>query len=471
VSSPSLVDLGIAEIAAGYRNRSWSPLDVTRASLARIEATDSHLHAWVMVDGELALAAAEEATQELAAGIDRGPLHGVPFGVKDIFDVAGMPTRCGSAARTDAPRAPADAVSVRLMREAGAIVLGKTTTQEFAAGVISAPARNPWDTDRSPGGSSGGSAAAVAVGACLGALGSDTGGSIRIPAAACGVTGFKPAFGALSTAGVYPLSWSLDTVGPLARTVSDTQLLWNALAGQTRPLEEGAVLDGSSTHRTWRVGVPRDFFLTALQPGVVAAVEHAVAALRAQGVTIVECGWPEAAAARACAFIINRAETAAVHESLALNDPDRFQLLGPELRLRIAAGRSLPTATYLRALRAREAIRDSMCALFRQHEINAMLVPTLPTVAVLAESPLIEDTGRDESVGAGHTRLTMPFNATGQPVLSLPVGFDERGLPIGVQLAGLAGDEVTLFQLGALLEFALDVTSRRPTLLRLEEAQ
>lgn len=470
MSTASLVDLPIAEIAAGYRDRSWSPLDVTRQALSRIDTTDPVLHAWVLVDGEAALAAAAKATQELTAGFDRGPLHGIPIGVKDIFDVAGMPTRCGSAALADAPPAASDADSVGILRAAGAIVLGKTTTQEFAAGVISAPARNPWDIGRSPGGSSGGSAAAVAVGACLGALGSDTGGSIRIPAAACGVTGFKPAFGAVGTGGVYPLSWSLDTVGPLGRTVGDTRLLWDTLAGPAPSPKKSSILEESSTDGSWRVGVPRDFFFTALQPGVAVATENAVSALRAQGVTIVDCCWLEAAAARACAFIINRAETAAVHETLAVNDPQRFQRLGPELRLRIAAGRSLSLGVYLRAVRAREAIRDSMYALFREHSIDAILVPTLPTVAVAAESPVIEDTGRDESVGAGHTRLTMPFNATGQPVLSVPVGFDDRGLPVGVQLAGLAGREATLFRLGARIESALDVISQRPTLPRSEES-
>ena len=168
---------------------------MTAAALARIEATESQIHAWVSVDAQRALAAARAAEHELRTGIDRGPMHGIPVGVKDIIDVVGFPTRCGSAARADAPAASQNAYPVAMLVNGGAVILGKTVTQEFAAGVLSPPARNPWDPDRIPGGSSGGSAAAVAVGACLGALGTDTGGSIRIPAAACGVVGFKPAYG------------------------------------------------------------------------------------------------------------------------------------------------------------------------------------------------------------------------------------------------------------------------------------
>ena len=218
-TASDLLELNIQELGAGFRQKRWSPLEATRASLARIETTEPQLHAWVEVDTDRALASAAQAEREIASGQDRGPLHGVPIGIKDIYDVAGLPTRCGSEARADAPAATASAPSVAWLQAGGAVVLGKTVTQEFAAGTISPPARNPWDPARIPGGSSGGSAAAVAIGACYGAMGSDTGGSIRIPAAACGVTGFKPAFGELDVAGVFPLSWSLDTVGHIARTV------------------------------------------------------------------------------------------------------------------------------------------------------------------------------------------------------------------------------------------------------------
>jgi aspartyl-tRNA(Asn)/glutamyl-tRNA(Gln) amidotransferase subunit A len=456
-----LLELGIREIGAGLRRGDHSPLDVTRAALARIEATEISINAWVLVDETSALAAAAHAETELLAGDDRGPLHGIPVGVKDIFDVAGWPTRCGSASRADALPARADAWAVSKLRQAGAIFLGKTVTQEFAAGVISAPARNPWDPDRVPGGSSGGSAAAVAVGACLAALGSDTGGSIRIPAAACGVCGFKPLFGQLDVTGVYPLSWSLDTIGPIARTVDDTWLAWRALVAVP---ERTVELDDL---RDVRVGLPRTFFLDWVQPEIAMATETAVTLLEQRGATVIETPWLEAAAARALAFIINRVETAAVHERVALDEPERFAGYGTELRLRIAAGREIPATAYVAALRARETVRDAMASLFAMHQLDALLTPALPTTAVLASSPTIEETGREESIGAAWTRLTMPFNATGQPVLSLPCALDRRNLPIGMQLAGSPGTEQKLFRIGAALEEAVGWRTVRPPLLTL----
>ena len=451
-SGSTILDFGIRVIGDGFRRRSWSPVDVVQAALERIGSSESDLHAWVLVDADQALSAAQQAQRELRAGTDRGPLHGIPVGIKDIFDVAGWPTRCGSAARDDAAPATASALSVQTVIDGGAVILGKTTTQEFAAGTISPPARNPWDPGRIPGGSSGGSAAAVAAGACLGALGSDTGGSIRIPAAACGVTGFKPAFGALDVAGVFPLSWSLDTVGPIARTVDDAWIMWNELSGNS-PASAAPRLIGDDRPR--RIGIPRSYFFDSLHPDVRMAVETALETLRNAGVEIVETPWPEAAAARASAFVINRVETAAVHERVATEDPQRFARYGADLRLRVAAGRTVSATLYLKALRARVVLRDSMARLFAECGIDAVLAPTLPTTAVEADRLVIDGTGLEESVGVAWTRLTMPFNATGQPVLAIPCGLDQEGLPVGIQLAGIPGHEQALFETGALVESAL----------------
>ena len=459
MSGRELPNLGIGDVAAGYRAHTFTPVEVTRAALDRIAATDPLIHAWVEVAATQALADAATAERELSAGIDRGPLHGVPIGVKDIFDVAGMPTRCGSAARSDALPAARDSAAVATLRQAGAIVLGKTVTQEFAAGVISAPARNPWDPSRVPGGSSGGSAAAVSVGACYAALGSDTGGSIRIPAGACGVTGFKPFFGQLDTAGAFPLAWSLDTVGPIARTVEDAAIVLDVLTG-TSPASLGdRSPDYAASLHGLRIGVSRPFFFDWVQPGVLASVEEAIDLLRGLGATVVDSPWAEAAAARACAFIVNRVETAAVHERVAIDEPARFARYGPEIRLRIAAGRDIPAALYLQALRSRESIRDSMAALFAKHRLDALLAPTLPTTAVAAAEPVIAGTGREESIGAGWTRLTMPFNATGQPVLAMPIGRDSTGLPVGIQFAGRPGEERALFRVGCVLERAIGLAT------------
>src|SRR5215216_3511795 len=285
-SNTSMLDLGIRAVGDGFRRRMWSPVEVVQAALERLASTEPELHAWVLVAADQALRAAAQAEQELMTGTDRGPLHGIPMGIKDIFDVAGWPTKCGSAARDDEASATANASSVQALIDGGAVILGKTTTQEFAAGTISPPARNPWNPSRIPGGSSGGSAAAVAVGACLGAMGSDTGGSIRIPAAACGVTGFKPAFGQLDVAGVFPLSWSLDTIGPMARTVDDTWVMWNVLSNSDVDVTAAPALGREGRPR--RVGLPRSFFFDSLHPDVRAAVNAAIERLRGAGMTIVE---------------------------------------------------------------------------------------------------------------------------------------------------------------------------------------
>jgi aspartyl-tRNA(Asn)/glutamyl-tRNA(Gln) amidotransferase subunit A len=453
-SDRSLLDLGIRAVGDGYRRSLWSPVEVVHAALERIKSTEPKLHAWVLVDPDQALRAAAQAEHELVTGTDRGPLHGIPIGIKDIFDVAGWPTRCGSAARDGVAPATANAPSVQRLIDGGAVILGKTTTQEFAAGTISPPARNPWNPSRIPGGSSGGSAAAVAVGACLGAMGSDTGGSIRIPAAACGVTGFKPAFGHLAVGGVFPLSWSLDTVGPIARTVDDAWMMWKVLSGDAGGVVATASPDQNDRPR--RIGVPRPFFFDSLHPEVRVAVETAIERLRDAGMTMVDTPWPEAAVARASAFVINRVETAAVHEGVAIAQPERFAQYGADLRLRVAAGRTVPATLYLKATRARAVVRDSMARLFSEYGIDAVLAPTLPTGAIDADRLVIEGTGLDESVGIAWTRLTMPFNATGQPVLAVPCGLDSNGLPVGIQLAGIPGQEAALFETATFVERALD---------------
>jgi aspartyl-tRNA(Asn)/glutamyl-tRNA(Gln) amidotransferase subunit A len=460
----SLLDLSIRAAGDGFRRRLWSPVDVVRAAFERIEATEPELHAWVLVDPDQALRAAAQAERELMTGTKRGPLHGIPIGIKDIFDVAGWPTRCGSAARDDIAPAKTNASSVRALIDGGAVILGKTTTQEFAAGTISPPARNPWDPSRIPGGSSGGSAAAVAVGACLGAMGSDTGGSIRIPAAACGVTGFKPAFGQLDAAGVFPLSWSLDTVGPIARTVDDAWIMWKVLSSDDPT--DMARLAPDLIEKPRRIGIPRPFFFDSLHPDVRSAVDAAIETLRHAGLTIVDTPWPDAAAARACGFVINRVETAAVHERAAVEDAERFSRYGADLRLRVAAGRTVPATVYLTATRARAVFRDSMARLFSEHGIDAVMAPALPTGAIEADRLVIEGTGLDESVGVAWTRLTMPFNATGQPVLAIPCGLDGAGLPVGLQLAGIPGQETALFETALVVERALDFHRSNAPLLR-----
>jgi aspartyl-tRNA(Asn)/glutamyl-tRNA(Gln) amidotransferase subunit A len=464
---------GLHEAAAALRSGELSATELTRAALARIAATEPWLHAFVAVTAEAALAEAAAADAELRAGRDRGPLHGLPVAIKDIIDVEGVATRAGSLALAAAPPAAADAPVVARLRAAGAVIVGKTVTQEFAAGTISPPARNPWDPSRIPGGSSGGSAAAVAAGCVVAALGTDTGGSIRCPAAVTGITGLKPTFGAVDRGGIVPLAWSLDTVGPLARTVAGASAVMTAIADRPLAAEAGAAepspLGDTAAEADLtgvRFGVPRPHFFDRLQLGVATAVGTAIDLLRELGAEVVEAPWAEAGAARDVAFVLNRVETAAVHERLRREEPERFALLNPDLRARVAAGPRLPATAYVRALRARSAVRESMARLFAEHRCDASVVPGLPATAAAADDLFVDygdDLGR-EVVNAAYTRLTMPFNSTGQPVLALPCGFDEVGLPVGIQLVGRPGAELALCRIGEAFERAAGWHLRQPPL-------
>lgn len=433
-------DLDINSAGSMLRSGKLSVAELLDSVLERLERTEPDIHAYVEVLNEEAQATARRYDQELAQGSTRGPLHGIPIAIKDIYDVEGVPTRCGSRSRDDAPAACNDATTVKMLREAGAIIVGKTVTQEFAAGVVSAPARNPWDPTRIPGGSSGGTAAAVAAGSALAGMGSDTGGSIRIPASVCGVVGLKPTFGAVSTGGIFPLSWSLDTAGPLTRTVDDAELLFHIIRGRQNGVTAPA------RNAQFQVGVPRPHFFERLQPGVAAAVETAIALLKAGGVTVVETPWHEASSARACSYIINRVETAAVHKHYL---EDRGDLYGVELRERIESNALFPATGYIRALQARAVITRSVAMLFDKHQLDAVITPATPGAAAPADHPFVDYAdGTEEHVGLAYTRLSMPFNVTGQPALSIPCGFDERGLPVGLQIAGRPFAEELLCAIG-----------------------
>ena len=442
-----LPGLNIRAAAEALGRGDMSAVELTGACLARIERLDPLLHAMVVTAADPAVAAASAAR----AGRSDGTvslLSGIPVVVKDIIDVAGVPTRCGSATRDAAPPAPTDAPVVSALRAAGAVILGKSVTQEFAAGTVSPPARNPWNPDRIPGGSSGGAAVAVAAGMALAGIGSDTGGSIRNPAAICGVAGLKPTFGALATAGVFPLAWSLDTVGPLARTVDDVWLTYAAMRGDTDDSDLAASLSGV------RLGLLRGYFADRIAPEVRAAVDAAAATMRDLGATVLELEWSEAAAARAVAFILNRVETVAVHRDLLRGPGTGLDLLNPGLRLRLVAGQLIPAPTYVRALGAREAIKQSMARLFREHRLDAVLAPTSPATAALATRPVVTIDAVDEDANLAYTRLTQPFNTTGQPVLSVPCGFDAASLPIGMQIAGRPWAERGVCEIGHAYEVA-----------------
>lgn len=440
-------DLTIVQASAALRLGKLTAAELVEATLTRAKRTESQLHAYVTMTGDAARATAERQDDAARGHVFQGPLHGIPLGIKDIFDVAGLPTKCNSKSRSRVRAATKDSVSVEMLRRAGGIVVGKTVTQEFAAGVVSPPARNPWDPNRIPGGSSGGSAAVVAAGSAMAAMGSDTGGSIRIPSSVCGTVGLKPTFGVLSTNGVFPLSWSLDTVGPLTKTVEDAFIMYCALAGiAASPLEPLAL-------REIRVGVSHPHFFEQLQPGVYAAVRQAISLLATAGAAVIDTPWHDARAARAAGFIINRVETEAIHREGVQKHPKSY---GPTLVERVRATSVVPAYGYVRALQARSVVRDSIGQLFREHGLDVMVSPATPATALLADDLYARyPDAEPEHVTLAYTRMSMPFNATGQPVLVIPCGLDEQGLPVGLQIAARPYDEERLCRIGMAFESVL----------------
>ena len=463
-------ELSVGQAMRMMRFGELSPVDIVESALRRIEALEPQLHAWVEVLGEQALEAAQRAEDELQRGEDRGPLHGIPVAVKDLIDVEGVQTKCGSRVREHVAPAMEDAPVVAMLREAGAIVLGKTVTQEFAAGVVSDPARNPWNPDHVPGGSSGGSASAIAAKVCPISLGSDTGGSIRIPASVCGVTGLKPTYGRVSKRGVFPLAWSLDTVGPITDTVEDAALMLNAIAGYDP-------LDPQSTDAPWtdaceeigrdlgglRIGVVRDHFLERVQGDVATAFELSAPVFAGLGAELIDVNWPEATYGQAAGLIINRIETVAVHEDAMQRDPSKYR---DEMRIRVEANRLFPSVGYLRALKARVLVKESAMRLFEEHRLDAVIVPTLAGTAVPANDLNVPyDDGSKEAVAFAYTRLPMVFNATGQPALSVCCGFDRHGLPIGLTIAGRPFAEARICRIGHAFEQETRHIDHRPALI------
>jgi aspartyl-tRNA(Asn)/glutamyl-tRNA(Gln) amidotransferase subunit A len=441
-------DLTIAQAQAALRSGKLTAAELVEANLTRAERTEPLLHAYVKLTGDAARDTAERQDDAARGGIFAGPLHGTPLGIKDIFDVAGLPTKCNSKSRARVKAATEDSTSVEMLRRAGGIVIGKTVTQEFAAGVVSHPARNPWDPSRIPGGSSGGSAAAVSVGSATASMGSDTGGSIRIPASVCGTVGLKPTFGVLSTKGVFPLAWALDTVGPLTKTTEDAYTMYCALAG----IEREAPLAPIAFSEV-RIGVSHPHFFEQLQPGVYEAVRLAIGMLATAGAGVVDAAWDDARAARAAGFIINRVETEVVHREGVRKNPKGY---GPTLMERVKASSVIPAGAYLRAQQARTVVNASIEQVFIDHGLDVLVSPSTPATALPADDLYADYPGAHrEHVTLAYTRMTMPFNITGQPVLSIPCGFDENGLPVGLQIAGRPYDEERLCRIGMAIETLL----------------
>lgn len=437
----------IAEAGAALRSGTASSVDLTEAALAAIEALNPEVSAFVLVDREGALEAAERADEAFSSGAETGPLAGVPVAVKDIIDMAGHATRCGSPLYPEAPVA-SDAALVGSLREAGAVIVGKTTAHELACGVYSAPASNPWSTDRIPGGSSGGSGAAVASGMVSMAIGSDTGGSVRIPASLCGVVGLKPTYGRVSRAGVEPLSWSLDHLGPLAGTVEGCVATLEAISGEDPADPSTAGLPDMDLRSNLeagveglRLGVLEGPPVDPMQPEVEGRFTAAIEELANAGADMVTIRIPELAHTLAAEFGIVGPEAAAYHRQSVRTRPD---VIDPGIRTLLVAGLLLPTHQYVRALRARRAIAQAIRRAFFDHRIDALLTPTLPATAVEKDQEEIDYGSLTEPATLSYVRTTAPFNLSGMPAISVPAGHDSEGLPVGLQIAGRPFDEATV---------------------------
>ena len=457
--SDAIAYAGIRELGARYRKRELSPVEVTRDLLARIGKLDPVLHAFVTLTADRALADARAAEEALRRGDPRA-LLGIPVAHKDIYLTRGIRTTAGSALLADwIPEE--DATCVRRWREAGAVLLGKLMTHEFAFGIQFpghrfAPARNPWNLDHIPGGSSSGSGAALAAGLVAGATGSDTGGSIRGPAAFCGIVGLKPTYGRVSRAGVLTLSWTLDHTGPMARTVEDCAYLLQAMAGHDPadpassrvPVGDYLAPLGRDI-RGVRIGVPRAYFFEGIDPEVAAAFEAALGTLRGLGAEVRDVGIPSLGATPSFLLIL-MAEAFAYHER---DIRERPELYGDVLRERILTGALVTAAEYTQAQRLRARLCRETAEVLR--DVDVLATPTTPKPATPFK------TAQDPESGFPRSNMP-PFNLTGSPTLALPCGFSSSRLPLSLQLAGRPFEEETVLRVGHAYEQATTWHTRRP---------
>jgi aspartyl-tRNA(Asn)/glutamyl-tRNA(Gln) amidotransferase subunit A len=467
MSDLDLANLSVARAGEALRARELSPLELTDAYLARIAQLNPRVNAYVTVTAERAREDARRAGEELAAGRDRGPLHGIPIAHKDLVETAGIRTTGGS--KIHGQHVPeADCTVARKLREAGSVLLGKLNTHEYAYGVTTdnphyGPTRNPWDLARIPAGSSGGSGAAIAAGLATATTGTDTGGSIRMPASLCGVVGLKPSYGRVSKQGVLPLSYAFDHAGPIARTVEDAALVLNAIAGYdpADPTSARVPVDDATARlragaRGLRVGVPRAWFFERLDGEVAEAVERALAELARQGAEVRDVELPGVAEAVGGLFGFVLAEAQEIHAASLRERPQDF---GADVRA-LLESRAPGTAELMRGLRARDALTAAMRRALES--VDVLVTPTTPIAAPRIGEELVRVGDADEPVLLAMIRCTAPFNATHLPALSLPCGFTRAGLPVGLQIAGRPFDEATVLRAGHAYEQATEWHLRAP---------
>jgi aspartyl-tRNA(Asn)/glutamyl-tRNA(Gln) amidotransferase subunit A len=457
-----MTEFTIAEASDLVRRKQLSPVELTTACLERIERLNPAINAFITVMHESALAEAREAEAEINAGNRRGPLHGIPIGLKDLIDTAGVKTTCGSALFAD--RIPTeDAHIVKLLKSAGAVLIGKQNMQEFAYGGTSTssyfgPVHNPWDLERIAGGSSGGSAAAVASGMCFGAIGTDTGGSVREPAAFCGIVGLKPTYGRVSVRGVFPLSYSLDHVGPLCRNVTDTALLLQAIAGYDKldatcvdhPVESYAdTLNGVTRPR---IGIVRRPYFDDLDPDVANSMDEALKQISNIAADVFDIELPPTPAA------VQAPEVYALHAKHFAASPE---LYGRWIQERLKQAAKIDTVAYVEARHQLLQLRRHIDDVFA--EVDFLVTPTTPVPPITIDEALNMS---PDPAGELWLRNTRPFNAYGLPTISIPCGFTRAGLPIGLQIAGPTFDEARLLSFAFAFERATTWHQRTPSCVK-----
>ena len=465
-NEPALMSL--VAVAKAIAEKRFSSQEVTRSCLHRIAQWQPKLNAFMAIEAEAALKAADEADAALARGQNRGPLHGVPLAHKDMYYDAGKVVTCGSLIRRDFV-ATTTSTALQRLKDAGSIRLGSLQMSEFAYGPTGHNAhygavRNPYGLDHITGGSSSGSGSAVAARLTFAALGSDTGGSVRMPAHFCGVTGLKTTYGRVSRAGAMPLSQSLDTVGPLARTAEDCALLLGLMAGadpedptaSTAPVPNYLAATTASI-RGVKIGVPTAFYVDDLDPAVAKSLDATIAVLRREGADIMKIELPDQRQLSAACQLVLAAEATAFHKRWLIERPQDY---GAQVLMRLQNGLAIPAVTYLEAMRWRgSALAAHIAATSRVH---AMLAPAAPVPApTIAESDIGNSPGA-EAVIQRLTRFTRPINYLGLPSLSIPAGFTGKGLPIGMQLIGRSFEEATLLTIGAAFQRATDFHERVP---------
>jgi aspartyl-tRNA(Asn)/glutamyl-tRNA(Gln) amidotransferase subunit A len=470
MTDAELKNLTLTSTARLIREKEISPVEVTKAILDRVNRLNDEMRVYITVTADHALERARAAEKQLASGRNHPPLLGVPISLKDLFDTKGIPTTAGTLVLAD--RIPQeDATTVKRLAASGSVLIGKTNLHEFAFGVTTINphygiARNPWDTARICGGSSGGSASSVALSLAFGSLGTDTGGSIRIPASICGIVGLKPTAGLVSLHGVLPLSWSFDHAGPMTRTVEDAALMLELIAGYD-PLDARSANASVprytealiGTLKGIRIGVPRTYFFERIDPEVKSSVEMALRAMEKMGAQLVEVDIPSAPRQWEIFMKITTPEAYAYHEQYLTTQRAKY---GVEVRDRIESGRDQPAVDYVRAQWARVTMKEECRNALSM--VDVIVTPTIPVTAPRIDEKTAIWPDGEEPMYTAMTRLTRPFNITGLPSISVPCGFSMKRLPIGMAITGKAFDEATVLRVAHAYEKETTWAAARPSM-------